>query len=192
MESSHPTKLMDWLFEPFSEGEKAKVLHLGNPLSETVDTFTNYRCKIHVADAYSKLPFVLTNSNTQDLPSDFFREALEIPPAASFNLCLFWDFLNFLDENLINSFASFLKPYLDKNCRAHAFAVHNVKSMPSQHVYGLADLKTITSRPRQKYIDAPNPPTLKMIQETFHCFKFDRNIMLTDNRIEISMFKNNN
>ena len=83
-------------------------------------------------------------------------------------------------------------PHLDKNCRAHAFSVHNVKSMPSQYVYGIADLKTITSRPRQKYIDAPNPPTLKMIQETFHCFKFDRNIMLTDNRIEISMFKKNN
>ena len=34
MESSHPTKLMDWLFEPFSEGEKAEVLHLGNPVSQ--------------------------------------------------------------------------------------------------------------------------------------------------------------
>ena len=66
MESSHPTRLMDWVFEPFSEGSKANVLHLGKPLPETVNTFTNYRCKIHVADAYSKLPFLLTNSNILD------------------------------------------------------------------------------------------------------------------------------
>ena len=124
-----------------------------------------------------------------NLSSDFFREALEITPTSRFNLCLFWDFLNFLDGNLINSFATFLEPYLEENCRAHAFSVHNVKSLPSQYIYGIADLKNITSRIRENSIDAPVPPTLKMLQEDFHCFNFDRSIMLTDNRIEISMFK---
>ena len=189
MESSHPTRLMDWVFEPFSEGSKANVLHLGKPLPETVNTFTNYRCKIHVADAYSKLPFLLTNSSSQNSSSEFFREALELPPAARFNLCLFWDFLNFLDENLINYLASFLEPHLEKNCRAHAFSVYNVKSIPLQHHYGIADLTTISTRPREKNIDAPIPPTLKMLQDNFHCFKVDKSIMLADNRIEISMFK---
>jgi len=192
MESSHPTRLMAWLFDPFSRGEKANVLHLGNPLPETVNTFTNYRCNIHVVDIYSKLPFLPNNTDALNLSSDFFQEALEITATSRFNLCLFWDFFNFLNNNSINSFATFLEPHLNKNCRAHAFSVHNVKTMPPQYVYGIANLNNITSRPRQKSIDAPIPPTLKMLQENFHCFKFDKSIMLTDNRIEISMFKDTN
>ncbi len=189
MESSHPTRLMDWLFEPFSKGKKANVLHLGNPLPETVNTFTNYRCKIHVADIFSKISSLPSSSDKVNLSSVFFEDALEVTSSSHFNLCLFWDFLNFLDESLIQSFATFLEPYLEKDCRAHAFAVHNVKSIPSQYVYGISDLKNITARSRQQHIEAPIPPTLKNLQENLHCFKFDKSIMLTDNRIEISMFK---
>ena len=189
MGSSHPTKSLEWLFEPFIAGKKAHVLHLGHPLPNTVKTFTNYRCNIHVADVFPKLSLPIFDEEKSGDYFQFFYDTLDVNKTSSFNLCLFWDFFNFLDDTSLAAFADFLSPFLQEDCRAHAFAVHNTKSIPSQYVYGINDLQSISFRSREEPIRSQTPPTLRMLEEQLSCFSFEKKIILPDNRIELAMLK---
>ena len=115
--STQASKLLPSLFQHIDVEQVVTVFHVGLALPETVEFFSNYRCKLHFIDIFSALPFVATEDATPTLEQQF-QELLNFPGDTLFDVCLFWDLFNFLNEEAIKTFLTLLQPHLKKGCMA--------------------------------------------------------------------------
>jgi hypothetical protein len=183
--STQTSKLLPALFEPFDEEQRVSVLHIGPALSETVNFFSDYRCKLHFVDVFAELPVVAQQDPAPDL-QQHFHELLGFPPDARFDICLLWDLFNFLDAEAITAFQAVLQPHLRKNSRAHAFSVHNPRTHPySSHLYSIRDVHSLALRERTSKLPGYAPYSQRQLKEVLHCFSLERSVLLPDSRLEL-------
>lgn len=179
------SKLLPALFDHIDEERRLTVFHVGPALSDTVDFFANYRCRLHFIDLFSELPIVAT----EDTPTlhHQFEELLSIPAGTEFDICLFWDLFNFLDRKTTEAFLSVLRPHLTPDSLAHAFSVHNTSSPQCNHLYSISQLDTIRLGKRATAVPGYAPQSQSQLQETLDCFRFERSVLLPDSRLELLM-----
>jgi hypothetical protein len=182
--STQASKLLPYLFEHIDEEQAVTVFHVGPALPETVDFFSNYRCKLHFIDLFSELPFV---ASEDELPTQVqqFEDLLQFPPRTRFDVCLFWDLFNFLNPAAINAFLTVLHPHLKENCMAHAFSVHNPRAAQGSHLYGINQRDTLSSRNRRAVLPGYAPHSQGELKELLHCFTLERSVLLPDSRLEL-------
>jgi hypothetical protein len=181
---TQPSKLLPLLFEHIDEDERLTVFHAGNALPETVDFFSNYRCKLHFIDLFSELPFV-ANEDTSMTPQQQFGEILQLPAGTQFDVCLFWDLFNFLDSAAITAFLQHLRPFLHSGSLAHGFSVHNLKTPQSGLLYGIKDAGTLQLRHRTAALPGYAPHGQNRLKELLKGFRFERSVLLPDSRLEL-------
>lgn len=177
------SKLLPSLFEHIEEEQRLTVLHVGPALSETVDFFANYRCRLHFIDLFSELP-ILASEDTPSLQQQF-EELLSIPAETKFEICLFWDVFNFLTGEAIQAFLAVLRPHLRPNTLAHAFSVHNVNAPQCNHLYGIRKIDAIRPGNRAMAVPGYAPHSQRQLKETLDCFRFERSVLLPDSRLEL-------
>ncbi len=182
--STQASKLLPYLFEPLVEQQLVTVFHVGPALPDTVDFFSNYRCKLHFIDVFSELPLSASEDSTPTLVQQF-ESLLRFPARTFFDICLFWDLFNFLDSASVSAFLHALRPHLKDTSRAHAFAVHNVKAPQSSHLYGIMQRDTLSCRSRRTALPGYAPHRQGELKELLHCFKFERSVLLPDSRLEL-------
>jgi hypothetical protein len=181
---TQPSKLLPLLFEHIDEDERLTVFHAGNALPETVDFFSNYRCKLHFIDLFSELPLATLEDSGLSLEQQF-GEILQLPADTQFDLCLFWDVFNFLDTEAITAFLSQLRPCLKTTSLAHAFSVHNLKTPQGSQLYGIKHMDTLSLRNRQTKLPGYAPHSQSQLKQALTCFKFERSVLLPDSRLEL-------
>jgi hypothetical protein len=179
-----PSKLLPSLFKHIDGGELVTVFHVGPALPETVDFFSNYRCKLHFVDLFSALPIVW-NEETTALLEQQLEEMLTFPPDTRFDVCLFWDLFNYLNSDTIGVFLTALRPYLKDNSLAHAFSVHNLKTRQNSHLYGIQRLDVLSFRQRLAAPRGYAPHSQNQLKQLLHCFKLERSVLLADSRLEL-------
>lgn len=179
------SKLLPALFDHIDEERRLTVFHVGPALSDTVDFFANYRCRLYFIDLFSELPIV-ASEDTPTLQQQF-EELLSIPPGTEFDICLFWDLFNFLDRKTIEALLSVLRPHLTPDSLAHAFSVHNVSSPRCNHLYSINQRDTIRLGKRATAVPGYAPQSQRQLQETLSCFRFKRSVLLPDSRLELLM-----
>ena len=183
--SIQASKLLPALFEPLDEERRISVLHVGPALSETLDFFSGFRCKLHFVDVFAELPLAETEDTEPDLQQQF-HDMLELPPDLCFDICLFWDLFNFLDPGAMAAFQSVLRPHLGKSSKAHAFSVHNPRNQPySSHLYSIRDLHSLALRERASKLEGYDPYSQRQLKEVLHCFNLERSVLLPDSRLEL-------
>jgi hypothetical protein len=188
-----PSKLVAGLFRPLEEDERLTVLHLGVASPETMDLFSRYRCRMVVNDLFEGLPFVYEDED-EDLPLvEQFQRELAIAPDTRFDICLFWDFFNYLDREAIAAFLSVLRPHLHAGSVAHAYAVHNLRAPRVNQRYGIANDEEVVVRPRSKPLPGYSPlPQNQLKTQLLDCFRVNRSVLLTDSRLELLLEANTN
>ena len=184
MTSTQPSKLLSNLFENIDEEARLTVLHIGPALPETVDFFSNFRCKLHFLDLFGELPIVAEDDVRLSLDKQF-AELMQFPAGTYFDICLFWDIFNYLDADAIASFLLTLRPHLRNNSVAHGFAVHNLRSPPVDQVYGVSEADLLTLRPRAITLPGYAPHPQSRLKTLLACFDFDRSVLLADSRLEM-------
>jgi hypothetical protein len=93
------------LVERFDEGRKYQILDLGPAYGRNVEFFSQFSCKLYVADLYRTLrsyPSVPTDEEDSRL-SLVFGELLPYPEDTRFDLVLTWDLLNYLESEQIEA-----------------------------------------------------------------------------------------
>ena len=180
---TQPSKLLPSLFEQVEEGQRLTVFHVGPALQDTVDFFSRYRCKLHFIDLFDELPITALEENDPSLQRQFV-ELLQFPRDTQFDICLFWDFFNFLNAEAVAAFIGSLRPYLNGSSRAHGFSVHNVKTPQSKHLYGISQLDKISLRNRPTALPGYAPHSQSRLKELLSCFRFERSVLLPDSRLE--------
>lgn len=173
------------MFEPFDEEQRVSVLHIGPAMSDTVNFFSGFRCRLHFVDLFAELPIIATEDAEPDLEQQF-RELLGLAPDASFDICLLWDLLNFLDADALAAFQTVLRPHLKESSRAHAFSVHNPRTNTySSHIYSIRDLNSLAQKERSSELPGYAPHSQLQLKELLHCFNLERSVLLPDKRLEL-------
>ena len=186
MSATQPSKLMASVIpEPVDES-RLTVLHIGNAMPETVDFFSNYRCRLYFVDLFTELPI---HDQDDSLPSlaEQFAAWFCFPKGTQFDVCLFWDIFNYLDDDAMLALQVALRPYLGVRTRAHAFAVHNLRSPRNEKCYSLRSVDMLGEKPRTHPLAGYAPHNQGQLKELLTDFDLVRNVLLSDGRLEMAL-----
>ncbi len=181
-----PSKLLPSLFQLIDVNHHLTVLEIGPALPETVNFFSQFRCKLHFIDLYNE-PFV--RDQQAELSEKELRHAFEeqfrFPPGCKFDLCLLWDFLSYLDDPALRAFNSALRPWVHSGTKAHGFGVHHLAIRLDNIQYGVVAKDTLSLRKRKSDQMSCHPHSQIEMHEMLNCFEFERGLLLSDGKLEI-------
>jgi len=183
--SQLPSKLISPFFQSVDRGRRLTVLEIGTALPETVDFLSQFKCRLHFVDLYSE-PFV---RGQQELSATELRKGFEsqlrFPADTALDLCLFWDFLCYLDDTALRAFNAALRPWLHRGTRAHGFGAHHLAVRLENVQYGVRDAETLTVRHRAGSQMRKHPHSQLEMNEMLSCFRFERGLLLADGKLEM-------
>ena len=116
--STQSSQLLSELVRGVEEDQRISVLHIGSVRSDTLDFLSQYRCRVQVFDMFSELP-VPPVEDTESGFEDYFSDLMQLPPEVRFDICLFWDLFDYLNNETLPAFLSALKPHLNPDCKGH-------------------------------------------------------------------------
>ncbi len=98
--------LLPRAFERVGRGRKFTVLDLDSPSPQSVRFFNQFSCCVYFAGL---------------LDTDDGHNGLDFPSDVRFDVCLFWDVLNYLDGDRLHHVLEVVTERLNGDCRGHAF-----------------------------------------------------------------------
>jgi len=185
MTATQPSRLLSALFETVDGEWPLTVLNVGPALPETVEFFSGFRCKLHIADLYTELPFRVPDDDHLPGLDSQLEEALELPGGALFDICLFWDVLNFMNREAIAVLMAKLRPHLHPGSRAHCFAVHSPKTPVATDYFGIVSSTEFRVRQRPEPPPDYQPHPQGELVSLLKFFQVDRSVLMPDRRIEL-------
>lgn len=176
------------MFKRIDADRRLCVLEIGAALPETIDFFSQYKCRLHFAGMYSDAVLQMqTGDATEAELVDHIRQSFDFQKKTKFDLCLFWDFLNYLDDKALRAFNTAIKPYLHKTTRAHAFTVRTLDTSFSNQQYGIDQAHMFSIRPRTSMQESTFPKTQATLVNLLPNFDIDQGMLLPDGRLEVLM-----
>ena len=180
------SKAFPKLFERLDSNQYLRVLDVGPAVSETVNFFSQYRCKLHFADLFAENDIISQQKgNSEEFMQQQFSDLFDYPEGTQFDICLFWGFLNYLDTPALRGFDAALRPYLHKDTRAHGFGVLNSRTALKNQQYGVLQADTLVVRERQ---DAPltcYPHPQSELLRLLGSFDMSKGLLLSDGKLEM-------
>ena len=182
------TLLFPSLLQRVDKDRRLSVLEIGPALPETIEYFSRYKCRLHFAAMYTDPVLQMQMGEyTENELADHFRQTFGFPKGTHFDLCLFWDFLNYLDDKALRAFNTAIKPYLHKTTRAHAFTVRTLDTSFSNQQYGIEQAHMFSVRPRTGVQGRTYPHTQAILVNLLASFDIDQGMLLPDGRLEVLM-----
>jgi hypothetical protein len=181
-----PSKLFASLFRNMDKGRRLTVLDVGAASPGTVDFFSQFKCRVHFRDFYSE-PLVRDHElvgNEQDMGAQF-RELIDFPDGTKFDICLFWDFLNYLNAPALRAFSAVLRPYIRHGTLGHGFGVHTADTRLKNQRFSLAGSSGFHVSDRRdaqpSYFARPQAE----LYDLLGYLDIDRGVLLPDGKVEI-------
>jgi hypothetical protein len=179
------SKLFGSLFQSVDVDRRLTVLEIGAALPETVNFFGQFKCRLLFVDLFNE-PFVHDQAGLSETElRHCFEERFRFPAGTRVDLCLFWDFLSYLDDPALRAFNSALRPWLHAGSRAHGFGAHHLGIRLANVRYGVRDRETLNVRERSGQQLRVHPHSQLEMQEMLNCFAFERGLLLADGRLEM-------
>lgn len=196
MKSSLSSKVFPSLMRPYEDAAGLMVLDLGTASPETVKFFSQYKCRLYYADLFNE-PSIFaqqeaseqSDEDAEQLLLSLFQSLLDYPQGTRFDICLLWDFLNYLNLPALRAFSLALAPYLHEQTQGHSFGMLNNKKPLANDRYSIADMDTLVSQPRlgKQLPVHPQPPSA--LDKNGFCFGVTRSLLLSDGRVEMLLHR---
>lgn len=184
------SKLIGSLFKTLDTKRRLTVLEIGTAVPETVDFFSEYTCRLHFVDLHAE-PFVQEQQDRSESElQESFEAALRLPEGTRLDLCLFWDFLTYLDDAALRGFNAALRPWLHRGTRAHGFGAHHMAVRLAHVQYGICDRETFSLRDRRGPQLRMHPHSQIEMHDMLNCFAFERGLLLPDGKLEMLLKSN--
>lgn len=180
------SRLFSTLFRKVDPQHRLTVLDTGAANPDTIGFLGQFKTSIHVSDLYSE-PLIRerqTDLDEQEMKMEF-QDLLGFRVGTLIDVCLFWDFLNYLSRPALRAFSAALRPYVHPGTRAHGFSVLNVETPLRNQQYGIADENTLCVRPGKASQPDYYPHSHDELNESLCCFAVGRGWLLPDGRLEI-------
>jgi hypothetical protein len=101
------------------------------------------------------------------------------------DICLLWDFPNYLKPRTLKAFGAALRPYLHAGSMGHGFSVLNVKTPLKNREYGIVRPDAICSRPARLKQLPYYPHSHEEMNECLGALRIERGWLLADGRLEM-------
>lgn len=186
IKSRQPSKLLPSLFRTVDVDHRLTVLEIGPALAETVDFFSQYKCRLHFVDLMHE-PCVREQQvklSEKEL-RHAFEEQFRFPADTRIDICLFWDFLSYLDDPALRAFNSALRPWLHERTRVHGFGMHHLAIRLENIHYGIVNQETLSIRDRRSPQLPSYPHSQIEMHEMMSCFDFERGLLLPEGKLEM-------
>lgn len=197
------SNLAPLLFERIQLGKQLVVLDVGLAMPATVELFSNFKCKLIFVDLYScellaDLPkdhhhrqdgrqyegkYEDQQLSHQQLV-DHFTQALNISANTKIDMCLFWDFFNYLDGSLLKAFIQALHPYIADNTCGYGLGVLNARCQLPNYQYGINQLDELNQSLRSEEQKPVYPHSQRDLNNLLEYFHIDKSRMMPDGRVE--------
>lgn len=180
------TRLLPLVFEDVASQPRLNILDIGAATAESVQFFARYRCRLQFADLFGETGYRRQHQRRRRPHETVFDRVFDFPIGTMFDVCLFWDFLNYLDTGLLRDLAQTLRRHVHEGTRGHAFVPFS-NALPFAGMrFGLerADQLTVKDDPPPP---PPHPHTNKVIAASFWPFAVTRATLLEENRQELLM-----
>lgn len=188
MPRAQQTLLFPSLVKNIDPGRRLSVLEVGPVLPETVEFFSHYKCRLHFTGMYMDPVLQMQSGEfSENELAAHFTQSFDLPKGTRLDLCLFWDFLNYLDDKALRAFNTAIKPFCHQGTRAHAFTVRTLDtSFPNQQ-YGIAEAHMFKIHPVLAKQKRCFPKTQATLVNLLTCFDIDQGMLLPDGRLEVLM-----
>ncbi|MGB5485966.1 MAG: hypothetical protein WBN06_01095 [Lysobacterales bacterium] len=182
------TLLFPALLKRINPDRRLSVLEIGPALPETVEFFSQYKCRLQFAAMYTD-PILQMQSGeyTEAELAEHLEQTFDFPKGTRFDICMFWDFFNYLDDKALRAFNTAIRPYLHKSTRAHAFTVRTLNTSFSNQQYGIEQAHMFSIRPRVGKQARTTPHTQAILVNLLSHFDIDQGMLLPDGRLEVLM-----
>jgi hypothetical protein len=199
-ESVRQTLLLQTLFEHVDEDRPLAVLDVGCGVTETIAFFSRYQCRLHFADLFDEPLLQQAPEGDPDEHyaeafahyADVFAEVCNFAPDTRFDICLLWDFPNYLPVPALRAFSNALVPYLGRRTRGHGFGAFkaNAPAMESSAPesplqFGIQDVDRVVVRPRRRGLTTNYAHSRAVLADAFGCFEIVRGTLLRDGAMEL-------
>ena len=164
------------------------VLEIGPALPGTMQFFSQFKCRLHFAGMYTDPILQMQSDDVTDAElMQHFKHSLGFIGDERFDLCLFWDFLSYLDDRTLKAFNAVIQPHLHKTTRAHAFTVRTLDTSFSNQQYGIEQAHMFSITPRTGQQARTFPHTQATLLNLLSSFDIDQGMLLPDGRLEVLM-----
>ena len=162
------SNLAPLLFERVQVDKQLVVLDIGLAMPATVELFSSFKCKLIFADLYSAE--MLSQDTLEEHSEDSSQEqvhqqlveqftvALNLDADTKIDICLFWDFFNYLDGTLFKAFIEALHPYINDNTCGYGLGVLNARCELPNYQYGISKLNKLNQYLRSEEQKPVYPP----------------------------------
>lgn len=185
---SQQSLLFPTLVNRIKPDRRYSILEIGPALPETIEFFSQFKCRLHFAAMYTDpLLQMQLGDHTEAELVEHISKSFGFAKDTRFDLCLFWDFLNYLDDKALRAFNTAIRPFLHKSTRGHAFTVRTLNtSFPNQQ-YGISEAHMFNIRPRGGKQMRTTPHTQAILVNLLSSFDIDQGMLLPDGRLEVLM-----
>jgi hypothetical protein len=159
------TRLMPDLLEQLAGQSRLMVFDVGFGVHETIAYLSNRCCRLHFSALHENLlipPVIRSKAAFGQLADpgehdsalyqawlERFQAAMQFEPGTRFDLCLFWDFLNYLDDQALKAFADALAPYTSPQTLGHAYILLKSDADVLNREYGIKSADQISVKSAQ-------------------------------------------
>ena len=172
-------------FDSLQPDKQLIVLDVGLAMAATVDFFSQFKCKLLFVDLYAEdfVTDISEDISHQELVT-LFRQSLNIPDNCTIDICLFWDFFNYLDGTLIKAFIEALQPYVGEHTRGFGLGALNSRCQLPNSCYGLMAKDTLTQCPRSDEQRPVFPHSQRDLKDYLDYFEINKSRLMSDGRVE--------
>lgn len=184
--SRQPSKLLPALFKTIDTDRRLTVLEIGSALPETVDFFSQYKCRLHFVDLFQE-GFVREQQKgmAEKELTGAFQEQFSFPADTRIDICLLWDFICYLDDPALRAFNTALGPLIHSGTRVHGFGVHHLAIRLENIQYGVVSDDTFSIRQRRSTQLPYHPHSQIEMHEMMNHFDFERGLLLPEGKLEM-------
>jgi hypothetical protein len=188
MPKSQQSLLFPTLVKRIDPDRRLSVLEIGPALPETVAFFSQFKCRMHFAAMYTDPVHQMQLEDTTEAElAAHFKRSFGFKKGTKFDLCLFWDYLNYLDDSALRAFNTAILPYLHQSTRAHAFTVRTLDTSFTDQQYGIEQAHMFRIRPCGNTRPRQFPHTQAILVNLLSGFDIDQGMLLPDGRLEVLM-----
>jgi hypothetical protein len=191
------SNLASLLFERVQTDKQLVVLDIGLAMPTTVDLFANFKCKLIFVDLFSlDLLSGVCPEDYEDYQHregqqpthqqlvDQFTAALSLDPQTKIDICLFWDFFNYLDGTLLKAFIDALHPYISDSTCGYGLGVLNARSQLPNYQYGIKNLDLLHQYLGAEVQKPVYPHSQRDLNNLLGYFDIDKSRLMPDGRVE--------
>ena len=162
------------------------MLEIGSALPETVDYFSQYKCRLHFVDLFQE-SFVREQQKgmAEKELTKAFQEKFSFPADTRIDICLLWDFICYLDDPALRAFNTALGPWIHTRTRVHGFGVHHLAIRLDNIQYGVVSDDTLSIRQRRSRQLPYHPHSQIEMHEMMNNFDFERGLLLPEGKLEM-------